>query len=212
MTKSEIDIKYKALKCDIQPLTKGTQEYNQVLSQLDGNRENFEVLSVYKIKRANEHERFNRSMSTQKTLLHGMQYFNNYNLRDFLWFLLFMIFFFRNTYCECCWSFVKRYSSSQDFGWCWWQTYWFWMAWIRYNFFTICKLSIIWTIFIIISLLICITGIYFSSNVENSAKFTTAGSRGTRFLLAATVALGTVKEYSQITPSLERPPMGKILF
>jgi hypothetical protein len=27
-------------------------------------------------------------------------------------------------------------------------------------------------------------------------------------LLVATVALGTVKEYNQITPNLERPPMG----
>lgn len=34
------------------------------------------------------------------------------------------------------------------------------------------------------------------------------GAKGTRTLLVATVALGTVKEYNQITSNLERPPMG----
>lgn len=52
------------------------------------------------------------------------------------------------------------------------------------------------------------SGIYFGTQPESVVKFTSEGTKGTRMMLVATVALGSVKEYSQITPTLERTPIG----
>jgi poly [ADP-ribose] polymerase 2/3/4 len=51
-------------------------------------------------------------------------------------------------------------------------------------------------------------GIYFGDAACTSAFYTTAGSRGTRFMAVHTVALGKIKEYTKITYGLASPPAG----
>eukprot|EP00026_Physarum_polycephalum_P000150 Phypoly_transcript_00150.p1 GENE.Phypoly_transcript_00150~~Phypoly_transcript_00150.p1 ORF type:complete len:1663 (-),score=347.22 Phypoly_transcript_00150:165-5153(-) len=161
--KSEFEVKYKALKCDIKHLDRGTPEYTEIENLVsreqksNNNNNNIEIVSIYKIKRANEHERFTRSMSNHKTLFHGTQITNAVGVLS------------RGILPPK--TLVGVGGKRTDFGWLG-------------------------------------AGIYFAPDPTSSVKFTTAGTKGTRILLVATVALGTVKEYNQITPNLERPPMG----
>jgi ankyrin repeat protein len=157
--KSELDVKYKALKCDIQYLKQGSSEYHEVEKLVSHNQENedIEIVSIYKIKRANEHERFTRSIANPTVLFHGTHITNVVGVLS------------RGILPPK--TVVGVGGKRTDFGWLG-------------------------------------SGIYFAPNPRSSVKFTTAGSRGTRVLLVATVALGTTKEYDRITPNLERPPMG----
>lgn len=52
------------------------------------------------------------------------------------------------------------------------------------------------------------SGIYFGDAACTSAMYTSAGSKGTRFMTVARVALGKVKEYHEITYGLRQPPAG----
>lgn len=51
-------------------------------------------------------------------------------------------------------------------------------------------------------------GIYFGDAACTSGFYTSAGSRGTRFMAIHTVALGRAKEYTKITYGLASPPPG----
>jgi len=52
------------------------------------------------------------------------------------------------------------------------------------------------------------TGIYFGDAACTSAMYTSEGSKSTRFMAVARVALGKVKEYHEITYGLRKPPTG----
>lgn len=51
-------------------------------------------------------------------------------------------------------------------------------------------------------------GIYFASESTTSAKYASAGLRGTRFMLVCRVALGRIKDYTQKTFGITAPPEG----
>ena len=51
-------------------------------------------------------------------------------------------------------------------------------------------------------------GIYFGDSLLTSAKYSSRGSKNSRFALACTVALGETKRYENITYGLDEAPLG----
>lgn len=68
----EIDKKYKALKCEIEPVSSTQfEELSQYILKSRINKSKLTIKRIYKIHRKNEHESFDTSIGNEKLLFHG---------------------------------------------------------------------------------------------------------------------------------------------
>ncbi|KAL6051688.1 Poly [ADP-ribose] polymerase [Balamuthia mandrillaris] len=167
-TTTELDNKYKALRCEIRPLEKGGSEYQRIYDYVlhgaelpDEGNDDIEINNIFAVKREVEHLRWKEAnadaIGNNKLLYHGSRISNWVGILS------------RGLLMPK--SIETLGGKRTDYG-------------------------------------LLGGGLYFGGQASTSAQYTSAGKKGTRFLLLHTVALGRIKQLTKITPGLTAPPAG----
>eukprot|EP01129_Flabellula_baltica_P012849 TRINITY_DN5867_c0_g1_i1.p1 TRINITY_DN5867_c0_g1~~TRINITY_DN5867_c0_g1_i1.p1 ORF type:complete len:1757 (+),score=367.23 TRINITY_DN5867_c0_g1_i1:16-5286(+) len=160
MKLAEVDMKYHAIKNQIQKLNEESQEFGEVNDYILSHYTTSEtalVVNIFKLKRSSEEIQFRRDLHNQRMLYHGSRPAN------FVGLLSRGILMPRTV--------LSKGGKRRDAG-------------------------------------FLGNGIYFGDSITTSAKYSSPGSRNTRFMLVCTVALGETKDYENITYGLDEAPLG----
>lgn len=153
-----VDKKYTALGCEIEHLTKTSEDFKKIQSYTSksGHR-TINVKNIFTLKRLQEHTEFDTKIGNNKLLFHGSGAHNWVGILSRGLMLPKMV--------------VKLGVHRTDEG------------WLGH-------------------------GIYFGDSIDTALNYARGGRAGSTFVTVARVALGKIKEYTDITYGLTKPPTG----
>jgi len=156
----EVDKKYKALNCTIEPISNSSSKYKELKEYVEKSQVRTKVIkikNIYSLYREGEQKEFKTAVGNVKKLFHGSSTKNWVGILSRGLLLPKIV--------------VSLGVHRTDAGWLG-------------------------------------NGIYFGDSVNTASNYAGQGSRGTKFMTIAEVALGKVKDYHKITYGLSGPPSG----